>query len=123
MDLNSSKILVTGGSGFIGASLINKLILSGANVHGVARKETSNIHGAVWHYGDLAEHSFVESLIEEVQPEVVFHLAGHVVGLRDVSQVMPAVNSNFLSTLNLLFLIQKTLECLNNVNDFASSVL
>lgn len=101
-DIKDKTVLVTGGSGFIGSALINKLVELGALVHGVSRNEPKNLGDAIWHAGDLADAAFTDSLIGTLKPEYVFHLAGHVVGLREVSQVRPTLESNFLSTINLL---------------------
>ncbi len=106
-EIQDRIILVTGGSGFIGSALVTELARLGAEVHAVSRRESKNTGNAVWHYGDLSNYSFVDNLIESVRPDFVFHLAGHVVGLRDVSQVIPTLNSNLISTVNVLVALNK----------------
>jgi nucleoside-diphosphate-sugar epimerase len=55
-----------------------------------------------WWQADLADGPQVAKLVKAVQPEVILHLAGEVVGSRTIEQVMPTLRGNLLSTVNLL---------------------
>ena len=106
-ELNNSDILVTGASGFIGSALSTELVKLGARVHGVSRSSKEFNENVQWHQGDLTDLSYVDQLIESVRPDYVFHLAGHVVGRRDVQQVIPSLKNNLLTTVNLLVSLDK----------------
>ncbi len=50
----------------------------------------------------LADPEAVDRLVAEVRPEIVFHLASHVAGSRDVSLVLPTFLGNLASTVCLM---------------------
>jgi len=101
--LPGQKILVTGASGFIGSHLCRRLCRGGMEVHAISRTKPANPEkGVHWWHGDLAEIATVQDLLAAVKPEVIFHLAGHVVGARDLDAVMSTFRSNLMSTVNLL---------------------
>jgi UDP-glucose 4-epimerase len=56
---------------------------------------------------DLADGAAVARLFESAAPQTVFHLASHVVGRRDVAEVLPSFRCNLTSTVNLLLAAQK----------------
>lgn len=96
------RILVTGASGFIGSHLCNRLSAQKAEVHAVSRKaqtDSSDIH---WWQADLDNLETVRSLIQAVKPDVIYHLASHVTGSREIAHVLPALYSNLISTVHLL---------------------
>ncbi len=100
---NGRKVLVTGATGFIGSHLCQHLLRDGAKVHGTGRQIPPDAAAAVqWKRGDLADPVFVDKLFAEVQPEFVFHLAGHVVGARDIAQVGPTFRDILAATVNVL---------------------
>jgi UDP-glucose 4-epimerase len=101
--LLAQKILVTGASGFIGSHLCRRLCKGGAEVHAISRTRSHDTeHGVRWWQGDLAEIATVQDLLARVKPHVIFHLASHVVGARDLHAVMPTFRCNLMSTVNLL---------------------
>lgn len=100
-ELSSLKILVTGGTGFIGTHLCNRLGALAANVHAVSRAGRPD--GALrWWEGDLRDIIFTRRIFEAIKPDIVFHLAGLPVGNRSLEFVLPTFNSNLLTTVNLL---------------------
>jgi nucleoside-diphosphate-sugar epimerase len=99
---NQRSVLVTGASGFIGSRLCERLKELGAIVHGVSRKQQS--HGAVseWWQAELDDEVATRRLVEVIAPDIIFHLASFVSGKREIEYVLPALRSNFMSTVNLL---------------------
>lgn len=103
------SVVVTGGTGFIGRHLCRRLTDLGAKVGVVSRSDRDErassfgLERVSWHRTGPMEASPNEpsegnavcrSLFEELQPEVVFHLAGLVKGTRDRDTVLPMMQSN-----------------------------
>lgn len=72
------RILVTGGTGFIGSHLVESLLLEGAVVR-VCGRSHRDCDGVEYMVGDLMSRRFTEKACEE--QEVVFHLAAKVAGV------------------------------------------
>lgn len=74
------KVFVTGGSGFVGQTLIPTLITNGYQVHALARSAEAiqkvERLGAIAIKGDLNDSKALASGVEEC--ETVFHLAASV---------------------------------------------
>ncbi len=102
IDLSGRQVLVTGAGGFIGAHLCRKLVSVGARVHATSREEQPGGGDLSWHRLDLADRAATGKLVEEVSPEIVFHLASHVAGAREVELVAPTFDANLASTVHLL---------------------
>jgi GDPmannose 4,6-dehydratase len=84
------KALITGITGQDGSYLAEILIQKGYEVHGIIRRASSfntqridhlyqdpHIHGTrlFLHYGDVTDSSQISSLLYDVQPEEIYHLA------------------------------------------------
>ncbi|MGC4088857.1 MAG: GDP-L-fucose synthase [Polyangiaceae bacterium] len=71
LDLASSSVLVTGGSGFLGSHVVEELVRRGAKrVHQPRSSEV-----------DLTDASATHALFERVRPDLVVHLAARVGGI------------------------------------------
>lgn len=104
------KALITGITGQDGSYLAEQLLDLGYEVHGIVRRSSSFNTGRIdhifsrlkLHYGDLTDQNSVISIVAEVRPDEIYHLAAmsHV----KVSFEMPAyaVQSTALGTLNIL---------------------
>ena len=105
-DLRSSfggkSVLVTGATGFIGARLAQRLHKLGAGVVATYRTETLDQLDVHWIRCDLEKEDDVARVVKIHSPDVVFHLASHVVGARDLEVVRSTFTSNLTSTVNLL---------------------
>jgi UDP-glucose 4-epimerase len=98
-----STVLVTGGSGFIGAHLCQRLSTCDARVHAVSRElHRSDNERLRWWQADLRDISAVRHVCKTVQPHFVFHLASYVVGARELDVVLPTFYDNLASTVHLL---------------------
>lgn len=102
--LSGKKVLVTGASGFIGTRLCEALLEKNAEVHGIYNLSTDstkdlNIH---WRQCDLSDFKATKTILNEVKPDIIFHLASHVAGNRNIKLVLPTFKGNLASTVNLL---------------------
>ena len=75
------KVLVTGGAGFIGSHLVDKLIHKGYPVFVIddlsgGRKENVN-QSAKLYQCDLRDVEKTDRIIKKIKPELVFHLAAN----------------------------------------------
>ena len=101
--MTPSTALVTGASGFIGRHLVRELGTRGCEVLAVSRRErAAETDGVRWIRADLADAAAVDRIVAETKPGTIYHLASHVTGRRDLSEVRPAFSANLESTMNLL---------------------
>ena len=74
------KYVITGGAGFIGSNLVDKLVLDGNEVHVLdnffsGRKENCNEH-AYYHKIDISDESNLDQIVNILQNvDTVFHMA------------------------------------------------
>src|SRR5690606_28264415 len=102
--------LVTGATGFIGAHLVRRLATLGARVHAVSRRPRASEHGERWHAADLGDPAATTELVAEAAPEVVFHLASEVTGVREPDAVAPTLAANLTAAVNLLTAVTRSEE-------------
>jgi nucleoside-diphosphate-sugar epimerase len=99
--------LVTGGTGFVGANLVRRLLADGHEVHLFTRRA-----GKRWrlddiltdvrdHTVDLWDASMVGTLVERIRPSWVFHLATYG-AYPEQDDFTQAVRTNVEGTLNLV---------------------
>jgi nucleoside-diphosphate-sugar epimerase len=79
-----SKVLVTGGNGFLGSHIVETLIEAGHHVVCCVRKTSNlkwikNLH-VEYKYGSLKDVSFLKTIINKI--DVIIHCAGIVCALR-----------------------------------------
>jgi GDP-4-dehydro-6-deoxy-D-mannose reductase len=71
------RALITGVSGFAGGHLAQLLLEQGHEVYGVARHPGSQLNQAIiFRSTDLRNSEAVARLLEEIEPEAIYHLAG-----------------------------------------------
>ena len=100
-----SKILITGGAGFIGSHLADKLIEQGHQVVIVdnlstGRKENLNPKAKFYEL-DIASLE-LSNLFKIEKPEAVFHLAAQIDVRKSVADPVEDARTNILGSLNLL---------------------
>ncbi len=97
------RVLVTGASGFIGGALCRRLTGLGAEVYAVSRSTPgSGAPASRWLHADLVLTEEADQVVETARPEVVFHLASHVAGARDVALVPVTLRDNLMSAVNVM---------------------
>ena len=107
MGNNGERVLITGGSGFIGACLTRDLLASGRQVHLVLREGSNlwrlaGLEGQyVAHRADLRDAQAIRTVVAACRPQVVYHLATH--GAYHMQKDRAAIlATNLLGTANLL---------------------
>src|SRR5262252_3653408 len=70
------RILVTGGTGFLGTQVVERLVAAGHSVRVVSRKAPNSNNGLEHLRGDLREPELIRAALKDIQ--VVYHLAGLV---------------------------------------------
>lgn len=107
--MTGTTVLVTGGSGFIGANLCSRLSSIGARVHAISRQQLAPASELIhWWQADLRDITCIRKVFKSVQPEIVFHLASHVTGARELGEVLPTFYDNLASTVHLLTIACET---------------
>jgi nucleoside-diphosphate-sugar epimerase len=69
------KIFVTGITGFIGHNVLPLLLNRQYEVYALTRREQLSRSGVVWRQGDFLDGKFMESLLHELRPDLLLHLA------------------------------------------------
>ena len=71
-----SRVLVSGGGGFVGLPLLRQLACTDWEIHALyTRAHPAVPFGVRWHRVDLLDHAAVSDLIDELAPERLVHLA------------------------------------------------
>lgn len=106
MNFKDKNILVTGGAGFVGSKISEKLIELGANVTILDNLKTGRMElipeKAMFYFGSVDNYKIVKTLC--FKKDYVFHLASNV--LLDES-ISADIDTNIIGTLNLLDCINK----------------
>jgi len=107
------RCLVTGGTGFVGANLVRRLLRDGHAVHLIVRPEyaawrINEIRSEVrLHELHLHDLGAVTSLVNEIRPDWIFHLAAHG-AYSWQAELEPMVRTNVQGTMNLVTACLKT---------------
>ena len=103
------RTLVTGAAGFIGSTLVDRLLADGQTVVGVddlSSGRSENIAAAERHDGfEFAKADIVDAdligLLTETRPEVIFHLAAQIDVRRSVADPQVDTTINVVGTVRL----------------------
>ena len=108
------RALVTGVTGFVGSHLAEYLLAQGYETFGLTRWRSNKenlrriIDRVTLLNGDLTDYRSVHEVVDEVRPEVIYHLAAQ--SYVPVSYSMPTatVDTNVNGTINLLEAVKST---------------
>ena len=99
------KVLVTGGAGFIGSHVVDRLLQEGHEivvVDNLVTGKRKNVPKAVQFYKLDIENTKLERIFRNERPSVIFHLAAQMNVRRSVEDPMFDAQVNVLGTLNVL---------------------
>ena len=109
------KVLLTGHTGFKGPWLALWLKQMGAKVYGFSLKNEDDInHLSLLNLGieekisDIRNADVLEKYFQEVQPDIVFHLAAQALVRRSYDDPVETFSTNVMGTLNIFEACRKT---------------
>ncbi len=99
------KALVTGGAGFIGSHMVDRLLELEYDVVIMDNLSTGKIKnlnsGAVFHHTDITQKPMGE-IIQREQPDLVFHMAAQTSVTESTKNPIDDTNANVIGTLRVL---------------------
>lgn len=108
---NGRKVLITGHTGFKGSWMCKLLTMAGASVTGYALEAPTNpslfdlckiadgMHSIV---GDIRDLEHLKKVFEEVQPEIVLHMAAQPLVRESYQNPVYTYETNVMGTVNIL---------------------
>lgn len=107
----NKKVLITGNTGFKGSWLACWLHLLGARIIGISKDKTGNPSNydvtkqekfVDCRFGDVRDLAFLQKIIEETQPDFIFHLAAQALVKESYESPLDTFTTNTLGSLNIL---------------------
>ncbi|MBW3622448.1 MAG: GDP-mannose 4,6-dehydratase [Armatimonadetes bacterium] len=100
------KILVTGGAGFIGSNVAERMLADGHSVAVLDNLSTGSrenlIEGVAFHEADITDAEAIRRIFEAEQPEVVIHHAAQIDVRRSTRDPQFDARVNVIGSINLL---------------------
>lgn len=104
--MKEESILVTGGCGFIGSHLVDRLIEDGMDVVVVDDLSTGNhenLHNkAAFHQGDIAGYNFIEGIFTQHNIKYVIHQAAKINHSLYMEDPIRDIHTTVIGTVNLI---------------------
>ena len=104
------RILITGGTGFIGSNLIRKIVSANNEIYSISRNNKNywriaDIQDKInMVKADLTNYNNLKKIIKKINPDIVFHLASHGVSNYEM-EFSKIVNTNTMGSYNLFSIL------------------
>lgn len=69
------RVLLTGGTGFVGRAVVAPLLRAGVDLHATSRAPQPPRDGITWHAVDLLEEAAARALLRDLRPALLVHAA------------------------------------------------
>jgi GDP-4-dehydro-6-deoxy-D-mannose reductase len=98
------RVLITGATGFVGRHLIQHLVdtLPGVEIHGTTLNPEAVPPTMHAHLIDLRDEESVRRLLEQIQPEHIYHLAAQASPRRSFEAPWETLENNIHAQLNII---------------------
>ena len=99
------KVLVTGGAGFIGSHIVDRLVDEGYKVFVIDNLSTGkkeNLNPKAKFYKADIQSSKISQIFNKEKPRIIFHLAAQIDVRKSVKDPMADAKMNILGSLNLI---------------------
>lgn len=105
------NVIVTGGAGFIGSNLVDRLIKEGFDTYIIDNLSTGKQQflnpRATFYQSDILDVKKMERIFEEVKPTAVFHLAAQIDIQTSIHNPVIDAQINIIGTMNILELCKE----------------
>lgn len=118
------RVLITGHTGFKGSWMSKVLLMLGANVSGISLSPHKNsLYNMLnldkmidSHIADIRDLDLLKHIIEDINPQIVFHLAAQPIVLESYNNPIYTFDTNVMGSINLM-------ESLRNLKDIQCIVM
>ena len=117
--LTNKRVLITGASGFIGRNLILRLNKFRLEIGVLFRSnsiEFASSNKIKEFRGDIKNYNFVNNVIQNFHPHIVFHLAADKNRIPRAEIINHSINSNLIGSLNIF-------QALANINELEKVIV